>query len=273
MSRLLEISISTNKEDIGFLIDKIHNQVYNPNLIYTIIWQNSIETKKETWLNKNVRIVSFHEKGLSRSRNRALELALGDVLLFSDDDIIFEKDIYKKIIKAYKELPDADIITFKAYTAKKPFKKYSNKYFKHNILSIMHVSSWEISCKPKRIKEVCLKFNELFGLGSVFPSSEENLFLWDALSKGLNVYFYPEFIVTHPSPKTSSHNFSPEILKSKGAFFYEVFGNLSYLLIPIFAVKKLKLEPNIFKSMLYMFKGQREYIMLKRKMSRESNEK
>jgi len=262
---LLEIAISTNKKDISKLIRNINYKVSSSSMIYTIIWQSHKKKHYENWINSNVRIFTFNEKGLSRSRNRALDLSIGDILLFSDDDIIFEENIYEKIIKAYKELPNADIITFKAYTAnKKPFKKYPNKCFKHNILSIMHVSSWEVSCKPKRIKEVGLKFNELFGLGSVFPSSEENLFLWDALRKGLNVYFYPEFIVTHPSPKTSSHNFSPEILKSKGAFFYEAFGNLSYLLIPMFAVKKFRLEPNIFKSILYMFKGQREYMMLKK---------
>lgn len=262
---MLEVSISTNKKDINSLIDKI-NQFHNPEVFFTIIWQNTTEAQKEIWLEKNIRILPFKERGLSKSRNRAIEFSVGDILLFSDDDIIFEEDIYEKITKAYKELPDADIITFKAYTAgKKPFKNYSSKCFKHSILSIMHVSSWEISCKPMKIKEVGLKFNELFGLGSIFPSSEENLFLWDAIKMGLNVYYYPEFVVTHPAPETSSHNFSPELLKSKGAFFHEVFGPISYLIIPIFAIKKIKLEPNLSKSIFYMLKGKREYVMLKRK--------
>jgi len=264
---LLEIAISTNKKNIDFLINRIKGQIFNPYIIFTIIWQTEYKNKNEEWIKDNIRVIKSNEYGLSKSRNKAIESAKGDILLFSDDDIYYEANIYDTITMAYKTLPDADIITFKAYTAnKKPFKKYPNKYFKHNILSIMHVSSWEISCKPKRIKEVGLKFNELFGLGSVFPSAEENLFLLDALRKGLNIYFYPEFIVTHPSSKTSSHNFSPKILKSKGAFFYEVFGKLSYLLIPIFALKKINIEPNIFKSMFYMFKGQKEYTSLKKKM-------
>jgi len=268
---LLEISISTNKVNIDSIIRRIYKvkdeKQCSSNIIYTIIWQCPARKHSERWVSDNIRIMSFNEKGLSRSRNRALEVAIGDILLFSDDDILFENKIYEKILKAYRELPDADIITFKAYTeGKRPFKRYHNKYFRHNILSIMHVSSLEISCKPKKIKKTGLKFNELFGLGSVFPSSEENLFLWDAIKKGLNVYFYPEFIVTHPNPRTSGYNFSPHILKAKGAFFYKIFGKLSYMVIPMFGIKKINLQPNVLKSIFWMYKGVQEYKNYKRRM-------
>ena len=58
------------------------------------------------------RLLSFKEKGLSKSRNKALANSVGDIAILCDDDVIYV-DNYEKIIKdAYEKNPDADIIAF-----------------------------------------------------------------------------------------------------------------------------------------------------------------
>lgn len=258
---LLEIAISTNKENINFLIDRIKDQIFNPNILFTIIWQTECKNESEEWINDNIRIIKFNEQGLSKSRNKAIKNAKGDILLFSDDDIHYEPNIYNVITQAYKAIPDAEIITFKAYTkGKKPFKNYPNRIHRHNFRTAMKVSSWEITCNINKIKNSNLKFNELFGLGSIFPSAEENLFIIDALKNGLKVYFYPEFIVVHPEEETSSHNFSQKVIESKGAFLYEVFNARGYFISFLFALKKYKKSKySLLKFYRTMIKGIKNY--------------
>ena len=44
---------------------------------------------------KNFKIYSYKEKGISKSRNRALEQSTGDILLFCDDDVIYYDNLDK----------------------------------------------------------------------------------------------------------------------------------------------------------------------------------
>ena len=53
------------------------------------------------------KIYTYQEKGASKSRNKLIELAKGDICIFADDDIIYEKNYEEIIKKAYKENPEA----------------------------------------------------------------------------------------------------------------------------------------------------------------------
>lgn len=59
-----------------------------------------------------VKCFSMPERGVGLSRNTALLHASGDVVLFSDEDIVLAADYKEQITKAYQKLPDADMILF-----------------------------------------------------------------------------------------------------------------------------------------------------------------
>ena len=60
----------------------------------------------------NNKLFSYNEKGLSKSRNKALGKSDADICVIADDDIKYD-DKYKEIIeKAYKKYPKADLIAF-----------------------------------------------------------------------------------------------------------------------------------------------------------------
>lgn len=65
----------------------------------------------------NVKCFSMPERGVGLSRNTALLHASGDVVLFSDEDIILAADYEEKIRRAYKDFPDADMILFNVEVA------------------------------------------------------------------------------------------------------------------------------------------------------------
>ncbi len=209
-----------------------------------------------------VNVFSYKEKGLSKSRNRAIEKVTDtDICLISDDDVEYKQDFDKIIVQAFAENPDADIITFQIETPdKQKYKKYREHKFRHNIISILKVSSVEIAFRKQSIIKKKLLFDENFGLGTDFSSGEEIIFLSDALKKGLNIIYIPIPIVIHSRESSGKDYKNSQLAPAKGALFYRVFGWKSYLLIPLFALKHYKeTSYSFFKFVRLMFKGIKQY--------------
>lgn len=222
----LEILISTNNE-------KIHDiqKILLPpmkNISYLISHQ--VYDGKEYEFNserKDVRYIKSNERGLSKNRNVSLLKALGEICIISDDDVSYEKEYLNNIFKAFKKNSDADIITFKVKTkpSEPKFKKYPNFAFKHNLRTIFQVSSIEIAFRLKSIKKVNLKFDENFGLGAKFYYGEENIFLVDALKKGLKIKYIPYHVVNHSYERSgTSFKYKNEDIITFGALSYRIFG-------------------------------------------------
>lgn len=219
----------------------------------TIINQSS--KKNSTIRCKNIRMYSYSEKGLSKSRNRGLEKVNGDIVIIADDDVVYFED-YKSIIEAaYNENQIADIIIFQIETFEgKKFKNYpSSKYF-HNHLTILKVSSIEITFRKEKILEKKIEFDTEFGLGSKFPIGEEAIFLKDCLNAGLNILYVPVPIVKH-TKESSGDDLTFESLYYKGAVFQRMYGNFSWIVNILFLLKKIRKITNPFKGIYFLMKG------------------
>lgn len=210
----------------------------------------------------NIRMINFNEMGLAKSRNRGLENATGEICIITDDDVTFKDNIFKEIENLFNDYPDVDIFTFKYDKYDKSLNKnYKKEPFIHDKFSIAKVSSIEIAFRRKSIIDNNIKFDENFGLNSKYLSGEENIFLKDALDKGLKLMFYPLVIAEHPD-ETSTSTWSDNKIFSKGALFYRLYRNLGYILILVFAIKKHKDyndKYSLLRFMKLIFKGLKDY--------------
>lgn len=176
----------------------------------------------------NVRCYSFQETGLSRSRNRLISLANGEVFVICDDDIEFIPGSFDKIARAFSEDTTQDILTFMALEPDGRLRKpYKNRSYQHNKFTIAKVTSFEIAARKRSIAEHNIKFDESFGLGANYPMGEEVIFLLDCLNAGLKIRFVPIAINIHPQESTG-RKFSIVSENSRGAVFYRLYGWLSY---------------------------------------------
>lgn len=155
-----------------------------------IINQCNEDKKEELKIenNKTCLWINSKERGLSRSRNMAIQNSDTDVCLIADNDEIFDDDVEEKILKAYKELPQADIIVFNLHN--KPT-KLKNKIYKLKRLESLRVCSLQISFKRQSVIENNLKFDIKLGAGTGNGAGEENKFLLDAYDNELKIYHYP----------------------------------------------------------------------------------
>lgn len=143
--------------------------------------------------NKSCLWINSKERGLSRSRNMAIQNSDADICLIADNDEIFDDDVEEKILKAYQELPHADIIVFNLHNKQT---KLKNKTYKLKRLECLRVCSWQITFRRKIIIDNNLKFDIKLGAGTGNGAGEENKFLFDAYDKGLQIYHCPINIAT-----------------------------------------------------------------------------
>ena len=237
---------------------KLEEKNLNTNLL---LINQSVNNEIHTKDNK-FRILSYNERGLSKSRNRAIENAIGDVCVIADDDVTYIDGYDQIIAEAFEKNKDVDIFTFQVNTPNgDKYKNYSEKKFYHNMKSVLKVSSIEIVFNRKKIINNDINFNEHFGLGAEFSSGEENIFLRECLRKGLKIMYIPEPIVIHDKESSGSLN-KESVFLSKGALFKELFGWKSPLVNIYFSLKKYneyKDKISLPKVVILLFEGSRKY--------------
>lgn len=250
----IEILISTmNRTSLSFLntIFPYHN-LEDLNILVV----NQTQKGSELFSDKNnIRVLNSFDKGLSKSRNFAIKNAIGDICIIADDDIEYLSDFKETILESFLYFKDASVILFKIKTfCDKAYKLYPSKSTKlRKIKDIANSSSVEIAFKRKDIIQTDSWFNVLFGLGSVFKSSEEYLFLKGLLLKDMNIYFQNKYVVKHALTRSTSNIGTDDFIKAKSAIFYDDYKTLSYLYLLKFIFFLVRNRIITIKSIGYKF--------------------
>lgn len=225
---------------------------------YIIINQTSKIEKIES-----LKVYNYNEKGLSRSRNRAITNSKSEICILADDDVIYEDNYLDIIENAYKKYPKADIITFgaKSLNPNRIIKKVKSK--KINKINSMRIISSQITFKRDSLIKNNIKFDEKFGAGSKFDKAEETIMLCDALRKGLRIINIPIVIATiKQEESTWFKGFNKDFLTKQGACFYRMNQPIYMILIIQYAIRKYKLykkNATVKEALICMVKGANEY--------------
>lgn len=253
----LEFLVATmNRSSLSFL--KKMNLSGN---ILVINQYNDVKLQEDT--KNGVRYLNYKEKGLSKSRNRALENAIGDICVLADDDLKYVSNVEDIIKQAYKKYIDADVIVFQIKNSNgELYKKYSQKEHRIGRLNSMKVSSVEITFKRKSIIDNKIIFDEKFGAGAKYYCGEENIFLSKCIDNKLKIIYIPTLIGQLQDSESSWFcGYDEKYFKSKGAVFYKLFNKLYPIIIIQFAIRKRKLfgkNNKINKTVELMFRGVKE---------------
>lgn len=132
------------------------------------------------------------ERGLSRSRNMAIDNSEDDICLIMDDDETLVNNYENIITDAYRKYSDADVIVFNVDAH--DGKVYAKNPHKVDFLSALKVTSSEISFRRKSILDRQIHFDVEMGSGTGHGAGEENAFLYECLRKGLRIQYVPHKI-------------------------------------------------------------------------------
>ena len=204
---------------------------------YVVSWQRTEGYKENTAKatialagRRDVTVATMEGRGLSRNRNHALEVAVDllphplaeAIAIIADDDERLTPDAFARIREAYASRPRLDIALMRVRSSAdgsylKPYPpspvSYANRprcYYPCSVEMTLRLRVWHAG----------LRFNERFGLGSPrLCAGEEDVFLHDAVRKGLNVMVLPIDIATTDPMTTGGHVLDVKVLRSKGAVY------------------------------------------------------
>lgn len=221
-STTLQVLICTfGEEGIKRIVSANHPQVEG--VEYLVSWQlpdGDVDIPEKLSTRSDFKIIKSSTRGLSRNRNIALREASAPLCLIADDDVLYTSDQIKMVMDSFTSNPTADLITFQ-YESKGDMKHYpSTSFLLSNPPKGYYVTSFEIAFRREKIIEAGIRFNERFGIGAEFMAGEEEIFIHEALNKGLTGIFIPEVIATHDHPTTGiRHANNPDFIRTKGAVF------------------------------------------------------
>lgn len=181
--------------------------------------------------NKNGRIchakfISTTERGLSRSRNMAINNAWGDICLICDDDEVVADDCEETILGAYANNPNTALIAF-SLIRNDTGKKYPKGKTALRFKQILKTSSHQITFNRNLIDKYNIKFDEKMGSGTGNGGGEENMFMFTVKKYGLKMLYVPDVIATvNPSPSQWFQGYDNKYFENLGWVDRRIFGSI-----------------------------------------------
>ena len=188
------------------------------------------------------KMYSVRERGLTKSRNMAIDKSNADICLLCDDDEVFVADYEGKIISAYESLPNADIIIFKMQNRAPSF---SDKVQRIRFPKTMKVSSWQISFRRESLLKSNVRFDELLGAGTGNGAEEELKFLQDCIKAKLKIYYVPAEIASVAQENSTWFNgYDEEFFEKRGGTTRYILGWFTASLYAVYYVVRKRKQYN-----------------------------
>jgi len=165
----------------------------------------------------HIKFISTTERGLSKSRNLALNNCNADICLVCDDDEVLEDDYEFFIKKAYEELPKVSVIALRIKRKDSYPQTFPDGITKLGLRTIFKTSSQQITFKREVVNRYSIRFDEKMGSGTGNGGGEETKFLLDLKRRGENIFYYPALISTiYPGVSQWYHGCDEKFLCDKG---------------------------------------------------------
>ncbi|MEN6391102.1 MAG: hypothetical protein ABFD04_11855 [Syntrophomonas sp.] len=185
-------------------------------------------------------LVTTPERGVGRNRNQAFLRSGADILLLADDDLVFFDDYPVVVDKAFRELPDADLIIFALASSPdaRDLAAPVSRVKRVGIFNFMRYGAPGVAIRRKSLLKANLWFSLLFGGGAPYSHGEDTLFLREALRKSLRIYAYPQAVAAINTGNSSWFTgYHEKYFYDKGALLANLYPRARYLYIPYFALK------------------------------------
>ena len=175
-----------------------------------------------------IQVFSMPERGVGLSRNTALLHACADICVFSDEDIVLSDDYEAKILKAYEELSDADMIlvNVKVTPARRTY--WNEDIHRINYRNYGRYPAYSITAKREPLLRANVHYSMLFGGGAKYSNGEDSLFLKDCLKAGLKIYSHTICIGEETERESTWFSgYHEKFFRDRGVLYHYLYGKLA----------------------------------------------
>jgi len=139
---------------------------------------------------KKHKIRCFHcdERGVGRSRNIGLTHCEKDIILFSDEDIVYKDNYAKMILEQFDKHPKADMLMFNVKQSEGRETYYNTRFGRVRWYNYGRYPAYSIAVRKESILKAGVTFSRFFGGGAKYSNGEDSLFIKECLDKKLKIY-------------------------------------------------------------------------------------
>jgi len=208
-----------------------------------------------------VKMITTKTRGVGLNRNIALLASEGELILFADDDVVYNEGMPQKVIQAFLENPRADVLIFGMDIVKngKVVQKRHLKRKRRYVWNSLRFGTYTIAARRAALLQHNITFHQGFGGGCVYCAGEDTLFLKACFDHGLKVYSH-EYVLGTCCKDTSSWfvGYNEKYFYDKGVLVRTLFPKICYLMAPYFAIRfKRETSVPVLKRLKLVFAGVR----------------
>ncbi|MBR5453818.1 MAG: glycosyltransferase [Clostridia bacterium] len=208
-----------------------------------------------------IRMVSTNTVGVGLNRNIALFASDSDIILFADDDVVYNDDMPQNVLKAFSDNPKADVIIFSMDITRggEVTEKRHLKRGRRRLWNSLRFGTYVIAARRSSVMRNNITFNQFFGGGCIYGAGEDSLFIKACFDAGLRVYSH-EYVLGRCAKDVSSwfsgHN--EKFFYDKGALMGYLFPRTAALMTLYFSLRfKRSTDIPPMKRVRLMNKGRR----------------
>ena len=175
-------------------------------------------------------IIESPTRGVGVNRNLCIDNSFGDIVLFSDDDIVYDEDYVKKVEEEFEKHPEAEMIMFNVSVCDER-RTYVNEGFKKlSHFNIGRFPANSIAVRRNVLLDKKIRFSELFGGGAKYSNGEDSLFLREAYKSGISMYATETHIGSEiPRSSTWFEGYTEKFFFDRGVLFAFLYGKNAWL--------------------------------------------
>lgn len=183
------------------------------------------------WKGHDIRCFYMAERGVGLSRNQSLLRASADISLFADEDIIYETDYAQKVLRAFEEHPQADLLFFNVQAMPGRETYHNEDFGKVHWYNCGRYPTYSLAVRTRRIHQKNISFSLLFGGGAKYSNGEDSLFIRDCLKAGLKAYKVP-VTIGHERERESTWftGYNEKFFYDRGVLYHYLYGHLAHLM-------------------------------------------
>lgn len=224
---------------------------------YIISWQDHGDAPvPQALMRPDVEVLRFEESGLSRNRNNAIDHCTADIILLSDDDLIYYPEGLEELRRAFAERPHLDLATLR--TRHEPENRFPDAEV---VLGRKLPKNYFVTCFEIALRRATagkMRCCTEVGPGSErFHAGEDTFLLHSAIRRGYHCRYLPIVIGAHPHESTGTHAHpSAGVLRSKGVEIALVYPWSAVLRVPLAAWREHRNRKTpILRALFYITSG------------------
>lgn len=180
-----------------------------------------------TYKGHTVRFFSMAERGVGLSRNHALLRADAEISLFADEDIVYVPGYEKKVLDAFAEHPDADMLLFNVQAMPGRETYHIETFSRVHLYNCGRYPTYSMAVRTAAVHKRNITFSLLFGGGAKYSNGEDSLFIRECIKKGMKVYAVPIRIgAERERESTWFKGFHEKFFYDRGVLYHYLYGRL-----------------------------------------------